>query len=82
MVEAGQLLFRIDPTPTQTLVAQIQASMRSAKANITVAEATRQQAKIEYERQKALLERNVVAEDVVQPAWRLNLIMPATTSPR
>ena len=66
MVEAGQLLFRIDPTPTQTLVAQIQASMRSAKANITVAEATRQQAKIEYERQKALLERNVVAEDVVQ----------------
>jgi HlyD family secretion protein len=80
MVEAGQLLFRIDPTPTQTLVAQIQASMRSAKANITVAEATRQQAKIEYERQKALLERNVVAEDVVQRAKSAYEVEVARTS--
>lgn len=67
-VEAGQLLFRIDPTPTKTLVAQFQAGIRSAKANIVVAEANREQAKIEYERQKALHERNVVAEEVVQRA--------------
>lgn len=68
MVEEGTLLFRIDPTPTQTLVTQFQAGIRSAKANIAVAEANQQQAKIEYERQKTLFDRNVIAEDLVQRA--------------
>ena len=68
MVEEGTLLFRIDPTPTQTLVTQVQAGIRSAKANIAVAEANQQQAKIEYERQKTLFDRNVIAEDLVQRA--------------
>ena len=68
MVEEGTLLFRIDPTQTQTLVTQIQAGIRSAKTNIAVAEANQQQAKIEYERQKALFDRNVIAEDLVQRA--------------
>ena len=68
MVEEGMLLFRIDPTQTQTLVTQFQAGIRSAKANIAVAEANQQQAKIEYERQKALFDRNVIAEDLVQRA--------------
>jgi len=68
MVEEGTLLFRIDPTQTQTLVTQIQAGIRSAKTNIAVAEANQQQAKIEYERQKTLFDRNVIAEDLVQRA--------------
>lgn len=68
MVEEGTLLFRIDPTQTQTLVTQFQAGIRSAKTNIAVAEANQQQAKIEYERQKALFDRNVIAEDLVQRA--------------
>ena len=68
MVEEGTLLFRIDPTQTQTLVSQFQAGIRSAKTNIAVAEANQQQAKIEYERQKALFDRNVIAEDLVQRA--------------
>ena len=68
MVEEGTLLFRIDPTPTQTLVTQFQAGIRSAKANIAVAEANQKQAKIEYERQKTLFDRNVIAEDLVQRA--------------
>lgn len=68
MVEEGMLLFRIDPTQTQTLVTQFQAGIRSAKTNIAVAEANQQQAKIEYERQKALFDRNVIAEDLVQRA--------------
>ena len=68
MVEEGTLLFRIDPTPTQTLVTQVQAGIRSAKANIAVAEANQQQAKIEYGRQKTLFDRNVIAEDLVQRA--------------
>ena len=68
MVKEGTLLFRIDPTQTQTLVTQFQAGIRSAKANIAVAEANQQQAKIEYERQKTLFDRNVIAEDLVQRA--------------
>ena len=68
MVEEGMLLFRIDPTQTQTLVTQFQAGIRSAKTNIAIAEANQQQAKIEYERQKALFDRNVIAEDLVQRA--------------
>ena len=68
MVEEGTLLFRIDPTQTQTLVTQFQAGIRSAKTNIAVAEANQQQAKIEYERQKTLFDRNVIAEDLVQRA--------------
>ncbi len=68
MVKEGTLLFRIDPTPTQTLVTQFQAGIRSAKTNIAVAEANQQQAKIEYERQKTLFDRNVIAEDLVQRA--------------
>ena len=68
MVEEGTLLFRIDPTQTQTLVTQFQAGIRSAKTNIAVPEANQQQAKIEYERQKALFDRNVIAEDLVQRA--------------
>ncbi|MDP7237108.1 MAG: efflux RND transporter periplasmic adaptor subunit [Candidatus Latescibacteria bacterium] len=68
LVEEGTLLFRIDPTQTQTLVTQFQAGIRSAKTNIAVAEANQQQAKIEYERQKALFDRNVIAEDLVQRA--------------
>ena len=37
MGEEGMLLFRIDPTQTQTLVTQFQAGIRSAKTNIAVA---------------------------------------------
>jgi HlyD family secretion protein len=67
-VEKGQLLLQIDPTPTQTTVAQLQASVRSAKASLTLAEANLRLAQAEYERQNALFDRGLVAEDVVQRA--------------
>ena len=67
-VTEGQLLLRIDPTPTQTAVTQLEASIRSARATIALNDANLNQAKVEYERQQKLLERGVVAEEVVQRA--------------
>ncbi|MBM3262842.1 MAG: efflux RND transporter periplasmic adaptor subunit [candidate division Zixibacteria bacterium] len=67
-VEKGQLLLQIDPTPTQTTVAQLQASIRSAKANLSLSEANLRLAQSEYDRQKALFDRGMIAEDAVQRA--------------
>ena len=67
-VSEGQLLLQIDPTPTQTTVAQMQADIRSAEANLELNKANLNLAKTEYERQQALLDRGFVAEDVVQRA--------------
>lgn len=67
-VEEGQLLLRIDPMPTQTAVTQLEASIRSARANLALSEVNLNQAKIEYERQQALFDRGLVAEDALQRA--------------
>ncbi|MBI4551860.1 MAG: efflux RND transporter periplasmic adaptor subunit [Candidatus Latescibacteria bacterium] len=65
-VTKGQLLLQIDPTPTQATVAQLQASIRSAKANLALVEANLTQAKVESERQQALMERGVTSVEVAQ----------------
>ena len=67
-VSEGELLLRIDPTPTQTAVSQLEASIRSAQANLTLNEANLNQARIEMERQQELLTRGVIAEEAVQRA--------------
>lgn len=68
VVTQGQLLLQIDPTPTQAMVAQLQASIRSAKANLALVETNLLQAKAEHERQQALMERGVVPVEVGQRA--------------
>lgn len=67
-VTEGQLLLRIDPTPTQTAVTQLEAGIRSALATLALSDANLNQAIVEYERQQKLFERGVVAEEVVQRA--------------
>lgn len=67
-VTEGELLLRIDPTPTQTAVSQLEASIRSARATLTLNEANLNQARIELERQQELLTRDVIAEELVQRA--------------
>ncbi|MBT5875233.1 MAG: efflux RND transporter periplasmic adaptor subunit [Candidatus Latescibacteria bacterium] len=67
-VTEGELLLRIDPTPTQTAVSQLEASIRSAQATLTLNEANLNQARIELERQQELLSRDVIAEELVQRA--------------
>ena len=66
MVEKGQLLLQIDPTPTQTTVAQLQASIRSARANLELSDANLRLAQIDFDRQKALFDKGLVAEEILQ----------------
>ena len=54
-VKKGQLLAELDKTPLQTQVQQAQASLDDAKSEVEFQTAT-------YERYKALLEKNLVAQ--------------------
>ncbi len=56
-VEAGQLLFVIDPRP-------FEAALQNAKANLASAESDVELARIEYERAEGLAERNVISRSL------------------
>jgi HlyD family secretion protein len=67
-VDKGQFLMQIDPTPAEASVRQSEASLAAAKANLDLAKANLQQAQNEYERQKALYEKKLTSEELLQKA--------------
>jgi len=67
-VEKGQFLLRIDPTPAETSVRQIEASLQAAHANLSLQRANLEQTQQEAERQRALREKNLTSEEVAQKA--------------
>jgi multidrug resistance efflux pump len=83
-LEAGEVLFKIDPRPYEYAVAEkragladAEASVAELKASVDQATASAQKAKAErdlaetnYERQKELFEKNVVAQAALDTATR------------
>jgi len=68
LVDKGQFLMQIDPTPAEASVRQIEASIASAKANLDLVKANLQQAQIELERQESLFKKNLTSEEFLQKA--------------
>jgi len=68
VVDKGQPLLQIDPTPAEANVRQIEASIAAAKANFDLAKANLQQAQMELERQESLFKKNLTSEELVQKA--------------
>jgi HlyD family secretion protein len=64
-VEAGQLCAKIDPRPYQEALDQAKANLASAEAQLRKDRATLAYAKINYERDRGLLETGVVSQDTV-----------------
>src|SRR6516165_5611045 len=83
-LEAGEVLFKIDPKPYEYTVAEKKAGLADAEANVAelkasvdqataAAEKARAQldlAQVNYERQKELFEKNVVAQATLDTATR------------
>ena len=65
-VAKGQLLMRIDPTPAETQVRQIQASLQAARATYDLQGANLEQAQIEADRQQALFAKQLTSEELLQ----------------
>ena len=68
VVKKGDFLMQIDPTPAEASVRQLQASISAAKSNYELAQANFEQATQEYERQKALFEKKLTSEELVEKA--------------
>ncbi|MCH7674497.1 efflux RND transporter periplasmic adaptor subunit, partial [candidate division KSB1 bacterium] len=66
IVEKGQFLMQIDPTPAEANVRQIEASIAAARANMELDEANLRQLKVELDRQETLFKRDLTSEDVLQ----------------
>lgn len=66
IVEKGQFLMQIDPTPAEANVRQIEASIAAARANMELDEANLRQLKVELDRQETLFKRGLTSEDVLQ----------------
>jgi multidrug resistance efflux pump len=83
-LEAGEVLFKIDPKPyeytvaekragladAESSVAQLKASVDQATASAEKAKAERDLAQTNYERQKELFEKDVVAQATLDTATR------------
>jgi multidrug resistance efflux pump len=83
-LEAGEVLFKIDPKPYEFIVAEKRAGLADAEANVAElkasvdqataaaekARAQRDLAQTNYERQKELFEKNVVAQATLDTATR------------
>ncbi len=67
-VRRGQALLRIDPTPAETQVRQIQASLAAARASFDLERANLEQSQQEADRQKALFEKKLTSEEFLQKA--------------
>lgn len=68
LVEKGQFLMQIDPTPAEAAVRQIEANIRAAEANLKLSEANLKQAEFDFNRQKALFEKKLSSEEALQKA--------------
>ncbi len=66
VVERGQFLMQIDPTPAEANVRQIEASIAAAQANLELDKANLQQLKVEFERQEKLFEKKLTSEEILQ----------------
>jgi HlyD family secretion protein len=67
-VQKGQSLLRIDATPAETQVRQIQASLQAARATYDLHRANLEQAQFEADRQQALFEKKLTSEELLQKA--------------
>ncbi|MFQ5630029.1 MAG: efflux RND transporter periplasmic adaptor subunit [bacterium] len=68
LVKKGDFLMQIDPTPAEATVRQLEASIEAAKSNHELAQANLDQAKQDLERQEALFQKQLTAEELVQKA--------------
>ena len=66
IVEAGQLLARIDPAPYQARLAQARASLRTANASVAAAQAERDNASRELIRARELANRGTVPASLAE----------------
>ena len=64
-VKAGQLCAKIDPKSFQVAVDQARANLASAQAQLAKDQASLEYARVNYERDRALLGRGVVSRDTV-----------------
>lgn len=68
VVQKGETLLRIDPTPAETQVRQLQAGLASARAAHDLQRANLEQAQQEADRQQALFEKKLTSEELLQKA--------------
>lgn len=68
VVEKGQFLLQIDPTPAEANVQQIEASIAAARARLELERANLEQAESELRREEALREGNLTSEQAVENA--------------
>jgi HlyD family secretion protein len=68
VVNKGDFLMQIDPTPAEANVRQLEASIAAAKANYELAQANFEQATQDLKRQEELFQKNLTAEELVQKA--------------
>lgn len=61
-VEKGDLLVRINPDLIQASVSQSQAGLENVRAQLTQAEASENNARLNYERNKTLFEKGVISK--------------------
>jgi HlyD family secretion protein len=64
-VKVGQVCARIDPQPFQVVVDQDRANVATAEAQLKKDQAVLVYAKVSYERDRKLLEQNIVSQDQV-----------------
>ena len=82
VVEKGQFLMQIDPTPAEANVRQIEASIAAAKANMELDGANLKQLKVELDRQETLFKRSLTSEDVLQKARTAHDVQKLQTQAR
>lgn len=61
-VEKGDLLVKINPDLIQAAVSQSQAGLQNVRAQLSQAEASEKNAKLNYERNKSLFEKGVISK--------------------
>ncbi len=62
IVEKGDLLFKINPDLIQAAVSQSQAGLQNVRAQLSQAQASEKNAKLNYERNKSLFEKGVISK--------------------
>jgi HlyD family secretion protein len=67
-VKQGQICAKIDPRPYQITVEQARANLANARAQLKKDQASLVYDRIEYQRNKSLLEEKVVSQDTVDSA--------------
>ncbi len=61
-VKKGDLLVRINPDLAQAMVTQSQAGLQNVRAQLTLAEASLKNSKLNYDRNKLLFEKGVISK--------------------